>query len=87
MGALNQLYKLKLSDTPNCSCDNQSIDDINHRLFYCGLDAQAVSSLLTNLNKYHILPLNSPSLLRLATVNQHIENLFVSYLKMSKMRI
>lgn len=83
-GSFNKhLYKLKLSETPHCHCDNQSIDDLNHRLFNCSLNTQANSFLLNELNKMHILPLNSSSFMTLVSTTPKIENIFIKFLKMS----
>ena len=63
-GSFNKhLNKLKLSETPYCSCDGLSVDDLNPRVFSCSINRNAINFLGLELAKNNLLPHNFTSLM------------------------
>lgn len=58
------LNRIGVLDSPLCSCDNESIGDLNHIIFNCKHNTQATTKLIKKLSSLNIqLPINITTLL------------------------
>lgn len=82
----SMLFKMKITDSPNCSYDEE-YDDLNHWIFRCKRNEIATKSLLRQLGDHCLLPLDSVSLLNSVKENPEIFEIFLKFLSMCQRKL
>lgn len=82
----SHLHKIKIRNSPLCSCDGVSIGDLNHIFFGCRNNQQFTNELLTNLLEIgYQLPLNVTTLLN--PQKQSVYDILIKFLSSSKIEL
>ena len=81
------LNKMNLADSPLCTCDSLSVDDLNHWLFSCLNNQRASCFLLEKLAELDKLPINACNLMTLAKQDKKINNLLIRFVRMVERKL
>nr|CAI5863411.1 unnamed protein product [Callosobruchus analis] len=80
------LHKMNLAPDPFCECDG-SYGDLNHHLFSCRLNTDAVNYLVGILGSLGLLPANSVTVSYLLNTNIGFIHKFIAFLSQTKQHI
>lgn len=80
------LFKMNLVASPNCDCDG-TIGDLNHLLFSCKFNENAIKYLLSELNRYNVFPLDSVSLMSLVKNKSSVRDIFFKFVDICRKKL
>lgn len=82
------LYKMHLVDSPLCTCDNESICDLNHIFFGCGNHIVEINRFLTKIVELSlILPTNISNIITVINENPPLCEIVLDFLYSVKIRL